>query len=121
MDGTTRIGIACLSLVILWIVVYWATPAPQTTQDPPRVTYQQPIVDSSESPDADLAPSPPVEQPPQQDPVPVPLPEPERADDDEGSDDTASGARPGRIIPPSFVDYTVREGDNAWSISVSGA
>lgn len=116
MDGTTRIGIACLSLVILWVVVYWATPTPQTTHDPPRVTYQQPSADSAEMPETDQGSS---ESDTQQQQVQVPMPPPETEDPDttEGSDEPEDDTRPGRIIPPTFVDYTVREGDNAWSIA----
>ncbi len=107
MDGTTRIGIACLSLVILWIVVYWATPAPETTEAPPRVTYQQPLEPAGVDPPVD--------------PTPQQLEQPEdQAEQPEGGDTEQSASpdpEPPRIIPPTFAEYTVQEGDNAWTIS----
>ncbi len=114
MDGTTRIGIACLSLVVLWIAVYWLTPAPQAEETVPRVTYQQPLrptdpedTGRETSEDPNEGAGTPTIQPPT-DP------------DNSGADpDNAQGAgpKPGELIPPVFVDYTVQEGDNAWSIS----
>ena len=120
MDGTTRIGIACLSLVVLWIVVYWITPAPQTTQDPPRVTYQSssevpsvPQPDKPEIIDIDVRPPDQTQQNEQSQPTPA------RRDDglSAPTEEADSQPRPGRIIPQTFVDYTVREGDNAWTIA----
>lgn len=115
MDGTTRIGIACLSLVLLWIVVYWLTPGPEQADAPPRVTFQQPLTQPEQQPaepagDPDArvpAPGTDTEElprdprdtepdPPQTDPEPAPV---------------------NGIIPPVFVDYTVQEGDNAWTIA----
>lgn len=120
MDGTTRIGIACLSLVVLWIVVYWVTPAPQATQDPPRVTYQRPvetlIVPENEEPARTDETVPTSSQTPPDTPSQPDQPRGENSSTGT-TDDTANQPRPGRIIPPTFVDYTVREGDNAWTIA----
>ena len=118
MDGTTRIGIACLSLVILWIIVYWATPAPKAADTPPRVTYQQPAGPEQADPPPGPGPETPVEadQTPQPDP-PVEGGAGEQAgeqSDDQGEDQAQDSPR---IIPPTFAEYTVREGDNAWSVS----
>lgn len=110
MDGTTRIGIACLSLVILWIVVYWATPAPESSDAPPRVTYQQPLGPPVPEDPADVEPDRPVETP---DDVADPAP----AEADQAEQTPTVPQEPPRIIPPTFVEYTVQEGDNAWTIS----
>ena len=107
MDGTTRIGIACLSLVILWVVVYWATPAPESGDTPPRVTYQQPVEQTGVDPPSDPDPEPEQPQPPDD--------QSQQIDDADG-DEAAPPEQP-RIIPPSFVEYTVQDGDNAWTIS----
>ncbi|MFU8829908.1 MAG: LysM peptidoglycan-binding domain-containing protein [Phycisphaerales bacterium] len=119
MDATTRIGIACLSLVLIWIVVYWATPGSEVPpQQQPRVTYQQPSVD----PDSVLPPSggdgrdtpAPADRTPirpvQPEREPEPAPEPEQADPE-------PRRTVGEIIPPVFVEYTVQQNDNAWTVS----
>lgn len=101
--GSARYGVAVLILVVLWIAVYWWTPAPAPT---PVVSFGD--TPSSRPAPAATAPStsqpitPPVvfEAPPQAEPE-SPAPEPERS----------------AVIPPSFRDYTVRPGDTAESIS----
>lgn len=113
MDGTTRIGIACLSLVLLWIVVYWLTPGVEQAEAPPRVTFQQPLT-TQEQPTPEGSGS-------QNTPEPDPEPEPEEQADPPQTndpDDQEQDPEPeGTIIPPVFVDYTVQDGDNAWTIA----
>jgi nucleoid-associated protein YgaU len=119
MDGTTRIGIACLSLVILWIVVYWVTPAPDADQTPPRVTYQQPLLD--EPVNTRPIPVRPVDAESQAPAEPDPTGDADAgadgADADRPDAPRPDAPRPGQIIPPTFAEYTVQEGDNAWSIA----
>jgi nucleoid-associated protein YgaU len=119
MDTTTRIGIACLSLVVLWIVVYWATPAPAPEQTTPRVTFQTPLDQQqpaqTETPEADGS-SEPVDPDPIVRPDPDPV-QPVESESDTAEEEEESEPRPGQIIPPTFVDYTVQDGDNAWSIA----
>lgn len=113
MDARTRIGIACLSLVLIWIVVYWATPAPSSTPLQPTVTFQEQR--------GALVPEPRTPVPDRQIEEPVPPPrnsespihsEPQISDDPEPALPIPP-SQPGRFIPPTFIDYTVREGDNA--------
>ncbi|MFI4854277.1 MAG: LysM peptidoglycan-binding domain-containing protein [Phycisphaerales bacterium JB065] len=110
MDATTRIGIACLSLVVLWIAVYWITPAPLAENTVPRVTYQQPLRPTT--PEQTTQEVPP-------DPKPDLRPDPDIPADEQSAQNDADsqGPTPGELIPPVFVEYTVQEGDNAWSIA----
>ncbi len=131
-SGSARYGVAVLILVILWIAVYWWTPAPP----------QEPVVsfgDFAQSPRASLAqgnaltsvrtspnqsaPSSAIDQntvvpnlsapAAQEDPVkPKPVPTPAQA-----SPEVRTEPPPPEIIPPTFRDYTVRSGDTAESIS----
>ena len=106
MDATTRIGIACLSLVVLWIAVYWFTPAPNPEDTVPRVTYQQPLRPTTpEQTTQELPPDPKPDTdiPAQELPAP--------------NDTDQQAPKTGELIPPVFVEYTVLEGDNAWSIA----
>lgn len=112
MDTTTRIGIACLSLVVLWIAVYWLTPAPQADETTPRVTYQQ------QDPEPEGTPRQPPQQPDPRENLPR-IEQPADTEDTapEQQPSPAPGPQPGELIPPVFVEYTVQEGDNAWSIA----
>lgn len=118
MDTTTRIGIACLSLVVLWIVVYWVTPAPAPEETPPRVTYQMPQ-DQQQPAQPEVPSENDSSDPGRSDPDVRPEPEPVQPDDSdsEAAEEPAPQPRPGQVIPPTFADYTVQDGDNAWSIA----
>lgn len=111
MDSSARIGLAVLSLVLLWVVVYWITDAPE--RQPVEVMWgaQGEPLDAAGGAEPAAGPiepagpapmpiitTPAPEPPPEQAPAPEPIP-----------GDT--------IIPPRFRNYTVQKGDNASSIA----
>ncbi len=103
-QDSARYGIAALILVILWIAVYWWTPAPAP----------EPVVSFGE-----VAPGQ-RELPGLLKPVSPPPPTPDflgSAPTNAAEQPPASPAPPPGVIPPTFRDYTVRAGDTAESIS----
>ena len=99
---TTRYSLGGVLLAILWIIVYWWTPG--EAANPVRIQRSDdptPVV-------ADVTPpaGPSVDEnlgdttPP-------------------SASDTPAAATEDGVIEPTFRDYTVRRGDDAWSISES--
>jgi len=86
-QGHMRLGIAAIALIALWVVVYWWTPAPERSTE---VAFERPVPVALE-PDDRTGQIPP-------EPKPSSIPEPD-------------------IIPPSFIQHTVRAGDTAEKIS----
>ncbi len=116
-QDSARYGLAALILVILWIAVYWWTPAPAPE---PVVSFGDSTTAPRELPDP-LKPAPPT---------PAFLgPAPAKADPriPEGASKPLKPAQPppeppigllkGSVIPPAFRDYTVQAGDTAQTIS----
>ncbi len=120
-DGSTRLAAAVLVLAVVWIVVYWVTPA---AQGPASVAFERP--EETQPPPANPDPStlPPrsalrggrsgipsdtvSSQPPRASPQPAPIPELRSPTD--------MVPRTG-VIPPKFIDHAVQAGDSAERIS----
>lgn len=87
MQGSTRLAIGVAALALLWVIVYWWTPAGSPR---PSIAFQNP-------------PSPPEEQEMTTSAAPPALTTPARP--------------AGAIIPPTFYQHTVVRGDTAETIS----
>ncbi len=116
--GSARYGVAVLILVILWIAVYWWTPAPapdpvisfgELPQTPRLASGQSPVGQPAIRFDEPVAP--PISGPATSE-APKPIDTPPAASAQPKAPSSSSG-----VIPPAFRDYTVRAGDTAESIS----
>lgn len=132
--GSARYGVAVLILVILWIAVYWWTPAPApdpvisfgeapqlsqaaTTVAKPAVQKQGSFLDPIASPSPSQRHIEPRPAPTQPQPVPqAPATVTPPATPASPPAKPAAPATAG-VLPPTFRDYTVRSGDTAEAIS----
>ncbi len=112
--GSTRLGLAALALVVIWIVVFWWTPAPRSGatsisfgEPPERSGADQPVAQAS-------------------DPIPLITPETAGLSTPARGESNAEPPRDplvdlglpvGRVVPPVFIKYTVQPGDTAHRIS----
>lgn len=98
MRDRPKLAAIAVAMSILWVVVYWATPAPdRATGDDLTITFGDPPMEPLGATDEDIA-SPVVRESTRPDPRSV-----EEA--------------MARVIPPEFEKYVVEYGDNAHSIS----
>lgn len=106
-NASTRLAVAALALVFVWVFVYWRT---EVTPDDTSVRFGPNPADArpSDEPTSPLPESVIIERGPVTPPVPLPTPEPQQPE---------AEPIPSGIIPPSFYEYVIQQGDTAQSIS----
>ncbi|HVZ93062.1 MAG TPA: LysM peptidoglycan-binding domain-containing protein [Phycisphaerales bacterium] len=104
-----RASVAVLALMVLWVIVYWWTPVPQTGYT--AVTFDPEVVGPGARVDeAELRKNEPVAKPPASDASKPPLPV-------QRIEGAVEPERMVGVIPPTFRPYVVQGGDTAESIS----
>lgn len=111
MNAASRLGLATLALILIWVVVYWTTERPAPLVDLP--SPGAPAITPANT-DARITPAQPPAPPQTQPTTTTETPTPNNANDGE----IVMGEQPiNGVVPPSFRTITVQRGDDAWKIS----
>jgi nucleoid-associated protein YgaU len=117
MNAASRLGLATLALILIWVVVYWTTERPEPLVDLP--SPGAPAITPADT-GARITPAQPT-SPPR---ATTPASTEDRSPQDDGASNAPTGGEvvmgeqpTNGVVPPSFRTIIVERGDDAWKIS----